>query len=191
MQVRHPEWAMCLGGASCVWDDVAAWQAEYGAPWDGIVIAANDIGAHWPGRLDHWVSLHPYKLAEWRTLRAANQCPDTPYETWGQKFLEPDGVAVDHRLMPWPGGSSGMFAAQVAREVGCTKIVLCGVPITPTPHFAESRETFHKQWLASVGHWRGWERARSHDVIHPDWLRSISGRTKDLLGAPTRAWLIG
>ena len=56
--LEHPEWAIVLGGADCVWDDVLAWEAIYGRRWDGLVAAANDIGCHWPRPLDHWATLH-------------------------------------------------------------------------------------------------------------------------------------
>lgn len=187
----HDTWALCLGGASCVWDDVDAWLTLYGKPWDGLVIAANDIGAHWPGRLDHWVSLHPSRLTDWTALRRENNMPECSPGRWGQECYQSslDGAVVDYRIMPWPGGSSGMFAAQVARAIDCQKVVLCGIPITRTPHFAETKEFFHKEWLAAVGHWRGWGRAVEDKRIDPTWLRSMSGKTLELLGAPSVPWL--
>lgn len=196
MTVAHPERALLLGGASCVWDDVAALEALYGRPWDGLVIAANDIGAHWPRPLHHWVSLHPNKFRKWRALREELQ-HSQPGSTWG-RFVEPlqtwserprwdkDLPMCDHILVPWLGGSSGMFAVQVARELQCTRAVLCGVPMTPTAHFSESREEgFGPKWGSADSHWRAWEQ---HAHLMEGWVRSMSGRTQDLLGAPTVQW---
>lgn len=187
--LAHDKWALCIGGASCVWDDVDAWITRYKKPWDGLVIAVNDIGAHWPARIDHWVSLHAPRLADWAQLRVQNNMPACTPGRWGNHTYERDGAVVDYRLVSWPGGSSGLFAAQIARALECTKVILCGIPITPTPHFAETKEKFHAQWLAAAGHWRGWQVAVQNGHIDGTWLRSMSGRTQELLGAPTHAWL--
>lgn len=188
----RPEWALVLGGASCVWDDVRAWEHEYGQPWDGLVIAANDIGIHWPGPLHHWASLHSEVLHwQWQPQRTARQASpaDSP-ETWGrpERFTGCGSrQLVDHVIQPWGDGSSGMLATQVAHEVGCVKAVLCGIPMTKTAHFAETTEKFADQWHAANGHWRAWKR---HKHLFLGWARSMSGRTRELLGTPTREWIV-
>lgn len=190
--VRHvgrPDWALILGGASCVWDDVAAWEAEYGREWDGLVIVANDIGAHWSRPIDHWVSLHPEKIARWQELRRELQHDVGPApHTWGRQFRMYNQAprVTDEALVPWAGGSSGMFAVQVAHTIGCRRAILCGIPMTMTPHFTESRERFHAQWVQANGHWKAWGRYLPKMT---GWVRSMSGRTRELLGAPTREWL--
>jgi len=179
--VNHPRWALILGGAAGVWEEVVTWERLYGRPWDGLVVAVNDVGCHWPRALDHWVTLHPDKLAGWKALRAGYGHSDG-YVTWG-KAERP----VDRFLHPWPGGSSGMYAIQVAKELGAVRAVLCGVPMTATPHFAES--TVHgtgAPWTAVAGHWRAWERQADKLL---GWVKSMSGRSQELLGAPTLAWL--
>jgi hypothetical protein len=180
---------MCLGGADCVWADVLAWEEMYGREWDGVVIAANDVGAHWPRDLHHWVTLHGNKMPKWRALRLRQQLPQTPFKTWGRamRMSAQESQDTDAVIRPWSGGSSGMLAAQVAAEIGCTRAVLCGIPMTQTAHFSETHEHFHSQWLAANGHWRGWTRAQ--DKMH-GWCRSMSGRTRELLGAPTLEWLL-
>jgi hypothetical protein len=82
-----------------------------------------------------------------------------------------------------------MLATAVALHLGCSRIVLCGVPMTKTPHFAESVVHPHtRNWSSADGHFRAWKK--------PDMLaklqgrvRSMSGRTRDLLGAATPEWL--
>lgn len=184
----HPEWALCVGGASCVWDDVRAWEAQYGGQWDGLIIAANDIGSHWPRILDHWVSLHPNKFERWKALRAEQGMPACAPVTWGRERRMSEPRVTDRVLKPWPGGSSGMFAVQVARELGCSRIILCGIPMTPTPHFGQSQEVFGPQWIQAAGHWKAWPRQKH---LMDGWVRSMSGRTRELLGAPTMEWLHG
>lgn len=181
----HPEWALILGGAEEVWEEVLAWEQLYGRPWDGLVIAANDVGSHWPRSLDHWVTLHPDKFKAWKALRAQYAFIDgsETYETWGRRAR-----GFDHNVRPWAGGASGMLAVQVAQILGCTRAVLCGIPMTPTSHFVESTvQVPEKPWSAVAGHWRAWERELPR---MQGWVRSMSGRTEERLGAPTLAWLL-
>lgn len=180
----RPEWALVLGGADCVWDDVLAVEAMYGRQWDGQVIAANDIGAHWPRPLDHWVSLHPNKFIQWEPLRVRHGCDLTGgYQKWGTTR---HGRVTDIQVNPWAGGSSGMLAVQAAWTLGCTRVIMCGIPMTPTAHFKQSKESFPTQWRAAVGHWRSWDRI---NLKLQGWARSMSGKTRELLGEPTLAWL--
>ena len=185
--MKHPEWALVIGGASCVWDDVLAWEALYGRQWDGLVIAANDIGAHWPRELHHWVSLHPAKFERWQALRQQQNPGSSAPQTWANKKRLVEPQVTDRLVEPWAGGSSGMFAVQVAQVLGCRRAVLCGIPMTATPHFQETTERFHEQWLAAAGHWKAWTRCRDR---MQGWARSMSGRTAELLGTPSLDWLL-
>lgn len=180
----RPRAAMCLGGSSEVWQDVLALERLYGRQWDGLVIAANDVGSHWPRVLHHWVSLHPAKFSAWEPLRQQYGF-DGGYLKWGRV---PQTI-VDLSVQPWGGGSSGMLALQVALELGCTRVVLCGIPMTKTPHFAETTERVSTVWGAVEGHWGAWHKCRDRFGDH---ARSMSGRTLELLGGlPTREWLEG
>ncbi len=176
----HPEWAIILGGGHEVWDEVLEWEALYGQHWDGVIIAANDVGSHWPRDLDHWCTLHPEKMAGWRTAREANNFSNS-FITWGRR-----AKIMDCQVRPWAGGSSGMLAIQVAQIVGCTKAILCGIPMTPTPHFAESVVHGPSPWKAVAGHWRAWTRQWAK---MEGWVKSMRGRTKQEFGYPTLEWL--
>ncbi|KKN22952.1 hypothetical protein LCGC14_0909950 [marine sediment metagenome] len=179
----YPYHALILGGGQGVWDEVLAWEEMYGGRWDGLVVAANDVGSHWPRALDHWVTLHPNRLISWIAIRKSYGFVDG-FETWGRRKLN----AIDHYIQPWAGGSSGMLAVQVARQLGCTRGILCGIPMTPSPHFIES--TVHpgtKNWNEVAGHWRSWAR---HMNRMTGWVRSMSGRTADVLGVPDVDWLL-
>jgi hypothetical protein len=186
-KVEHPNWALILGGASEVWDDVLAWEALYGRQWDGLVIAANDVGAHWPRDLHHWVSLHPTKYKRWKALREQNQLPAGAI-TWGRELDPREPQKSDNIRLPWFGGSSGLFAIQVAQELECTRVILCGIPMTQTPHFGETGECFAPNWLQSNSHWRVWPRYSERLI---GWVKSMSGRTRELLGAPSMEWILG
>lgn len=179
--------ALVLGGATSVWDEVLAWEERYG-PWDGLVIAANDVGAHWPRALDHWATLHYEKMDRWRSLRTFNGF--APVRGW-HWTVDKHGrvIAREHTKLVadvWSGGSSGMLAVQVAQLVGAQRVVLCGVPMSPVPHFTETSENHPGNWDASHGYWKAWLRYE-HKV--QGWVRSMSGRTRDLLGEPTPEWV--
>jgi len=178
----HPEWAMVLGGGEAVWDEVLAWEEIYGSEWDGLIIAANDVGSHWPRPLDHWCTLHPDKFQLWRDQREAYGFEDG-YLTWGRQRQH-----MDYIVQPWAGGSSGMLAVQIAATVGCKKAILCGIPMTPTPHFLESIP--HRRgavWTSVAAHLRAWDKHLDKMV---GWVRSMSGRTQEYFGAPDMEWLL-
>jgi hypothetical protein len=174
---------MILGGADCVWDDVRALEALLGHEWDGLVIAVNDIGVHWPGPLDHWCTLHPEKMAKWTQERTAKG-HDERYLKWGGR----NHKNVDNVARGPTGGSSGMLACNVAAHIGMTHVVLCGVPMTRVPHFHES--TIHKKgkpWSSADSHWRAWRKDENRRKLQAR-ARSMSGRTAELLGMPTLEW---
>jgi len=192
--------ALILGGAECVWDDVDALEDCWGGrPWEGIIIAANDVACHWPRRrsdwtiidhsfrVDHWATLHPEKLGGWIERRAANGLPKVG-RIWAHR------PGPDHTIRGWEhvdqqldlaaiSPPTGLFACYVARALGVTEAILCGIPMTRTPHFASSTE--HEAgaaWPYVDVYWPSWLDAHARgDLTH---VRSMSGRTRDLLGSP-------
>jgi hypothetical protein len=187
-RATEPRWGMVLGGASCVWTDVGRLEALVGGPWPGLILATNTAGADWPYRLDHWVTFHPEKLhaadptdgsGDWLRIRRERGFPGG-FKTWARRA--PD--LVDEVLEPWGGGSSGHFGVRVFHHVGCTRVVLCGVPMTETGHY--HREHDGAPWKHADLHWKSWLR---HYHRIDGWVRSMSGRTADKLGRPDMHWL--
>lgn len=184
------DWAIVLGGADCVWQDVNTFEyGIHGGPWPGLFFAANDIGVWWTRPLDHWVSFHVDKLKAWVEARHSAGHPRV-FATWGWR-PEHIGNQTEFAVAPWAGGSSGMLAVQVALELGCRKVILCGMPMTSTPHFVESQEftPATTTWTESDQHWRDWLRVKDLGLFE-DRVRSMSGRTKALFGEPTRQWVL-
>lgn len=166
--------ALVLGGAASVYDDVEA-ALDLGE-FDGV-IAAKRIGNHWRGRIDAWVSLHAGQKAGLIARRAKHGLPPI-----GRLFEFGD---VPHL---YPGqtnpGASGLFAVKVALdELGYDRVVVCGVPMSPTPHF-----DVPTAWRAAEGYQTGWRQALPHIA---DRVRSMSGFTEQLLGRPDAAWIAG
>lgn len=175
-----------LGSASCVWADVEA-ALDLGE-FSGVV-GCNDVGVHWPGVMDAWVSLHASQFRMWVERRR-------------RRGLDPHNMLVGHadeRGNPQPkaqvdlstayrfpgqdrSGSSGLFAGKVALDdLGFDKIVFCGVPMTATPHFTDA-----VAWSAAAEHRKGWQQSAPH---LKDRARSMSGWTAELLGTPDEDWL--
>lgn len=177
--IARVPFAVVLGGASCLWDDVEALRALMDVD-AALIVACNDAGAHWPGRLDHWVTLHPEQLEARKAKRAELGYPEG-FMTWTRLYpygLKERERMADHAIDTW-GGGSGLHATKVAL-IHAERPVLCGIPMTKTPHFNRNG----KPWNPDP-YWAPWpnnlERLRN--------VRSMSGRTRDLLGAPTEAWL--
>lgn len=141
------------------------------------VFACNDAAAEYPDNLAAFVTLHPEHLPLWLPRRVA-----------------PTGEVVAHEAAPgvtrvvdyrWPGmnasGSSGLFAVKVALE-RFSKVVLCGVPMEAArAHYFNSAP-----WTEVDSFWDAWSLVR---VPHLANVRSMSGRTAQMLGMPTREFL--
>ena len=159
---------LILGGAKCVWDDIASLGI-----WEHEVAAVNDIGARWKGPLVFWVSLHPRKLKDWETRRIKNGYPQG-YVKYSNRSGYP---MVDFVIEDW-GGSSGLYAIKIALQLGYKDIIIAGMPMD-----AEQAHYFSKskKWKEADGYRKAW--LEKYDLIAP-YVKSCSGWTKELLGGP-------
>src|SRR5690606_1278796 len=109
---RDSKVALCLGGADGVQDE---WEAAQGLATFDYVVACNDVGTIWPGRLDAWVTLHPEYLPRWIEQRRANGYRDAARYLAHGDYL-PDWMELVEFRFPGQSnsGSSGLFAAKVA-----------------------------------------------------------------------------
>lgn len=181
-----PRIALVLGGASSVWADVEAALAL--GEFEGVV-GCNDAGVSWPGVMDAWVSLHASHFRMWQERRRRLGLP--PHKALIGHHHERGSPATDievDRLSVYRfpdqdrSGSSGLFALKVALEdLGFDRAVLCGIPMTATPHFTDT-----VPWSAAAEHRKGWQQALPHIK---DRARSMGGWTAELLGKPDAAWL--
>jgi hypothetical protein len=164
--------ALVIGGAACVWDDLEAL-----GEWDAVVFACNDAASVYPGRVDHFCTLHPEKLERWRRTRQ-DKGYNVDFEAHTHKRRALCGDVTLHT--EW-GGSSGLFCVTVALNLGFTRIVLCGVPMDARKHFDRS-----KDWVDAYHYQRHWLKRR--DEFAP-FTRSMSGWSRELLGPPDDEWL--
>ena len=172
--------ALCLGGAASVRDD---WTAALALGDFDFIVACNDVGAIWPGRLDAWVTLHPEKLTAWRDQRRANGHSDAArYLVHGD--CPPEWTELVEFRFPGQSdsGSSGLFAAKAAlNDLGADRAVLAGIPLSRTSHFFDA-----VQWEAAGGYRTVFEGLRPVDRAR---IRSMSGWTAHFFGLPTTEWL--
>jgi hypothetical protein len=195
-----PKSALVIGCASCVWDDIKVAKAlgNYDA-----VYCVKQIGIHYPDKFDVWVTLHPEAMDAYEAQRKNLQLPD------GYQIVAPpkgelsashkDKGNINRRVSYlWPGAatnasaSSGIYGAKVAMEDGFDRIVLAGIPMTAEGgHFLP--ETKNVQGAVRGKVWK------DHNVFVCGFneaiprlkgkVKSVSGYTKHLLGAPTSEWL--
>lgn len=157
----------------CVYRDLE------GIPEPSQVMTVNDIGQHWPGRIDHWYSSDIEKLVAWHAARRREYMSE-----WGGGALhscahrpEPEYAAVNH----WPiggGGGSGVKAVAVALMLGYTDITVAGMPFDDNGHY----------WNAPAGHrlsrGRLWSNftAETPDALLENYLPLFKGKVRFLSG---------
>lgn len=174
--------ALALGSATSYWADTAA-ALELGE-FD-LVVAANEAGVLWSGQLDSWVSLHPNEMPGRIARREANGWP--PAKEIVSHFTKQKKEAITLQVEYFlpkqrKSGSSGLFAVKRALDLGATHVVCCGIPISGELGRVDGKDV----WPSARLFRQGWEEALP--VIR-DRVRSMSGWTRQLLGAPTADWL--
>lgn len=167
--------ALCLGGGDTLERDIRKVPVKY-----DVVVACNEAGAFWPGELDAWVTLHPECLEKWIRLREERGYPRAKIHAAHSKSHRDPGIDVVTNSR-FPGmatsGSSGLFTAKFALiDMKCDGVIFCGVPLTKTPHFFDE-----DLWDCAIPYREEWKK------IPNEWkarMRSMSGWTRDYLGAP-------
>lgn len=145
------------------------------------IFATNNIGLHWEGQVDFWVTLHPMPCHDWVGMASAlekrAQAGRNAPECWAHNHKG----GVPNRSSDW-GGSTGLLAVKIAREKAFDKIVLAGVPMSSElGHFYDK-----KPWGSANGFRRAWQ---SRVKMIGPFVRSMSGWTRELFGEPTAEWL--
>lgn len=171
--VTAPNVAVIIGRANTVWDDLKA----LGEIPNAHYFVINDMVEKFPGPCT-FVSLHPPKLGKWLNNRRAAGYPQ-PNEVWSHA----KGDHVTKVLRDYtPAGSSGLFAIKVARELRFRHIVLCGVPMQANmKHIGDPSDWSNCDFFL-VGF-----KVRIKEIA--PYVRSMSGWTREQLGAPDAAFL--
>jgi hypothetical protein len=125
----------------------------------------------------HIVSRHQAFIdGVWLILKDRPMEPGLPAMAHGPKTW-------DESIFPWSrnGGSSSMFAVNIATHIfGYDRIILAGVPLDRSGRFYGDPQ--HDGQAGYEGFRPAWEAAAARgDLSH---VRSLSGWTRELLGAP-------
>ena len=176
---------LVLGSAKCLWKDIEAFKAL--GTYDAV-IAVKQAGVYWPGPLRAWVTLHPVQTEYHIKERRAAGYPDADEVV---AHIKKGSTCVDREFdYLWPGmprsGASGIAGAKYAiHDLGFDRAVLCGIPMV-----AQSR-------IDNGGHWTDEKTENYRNGVRPvvddmkRFVRSMSGWTREVLGAPTAEWLAG
>jgi len=177
---KQPKHGIVLGTAPCMWDDLER------APRGLDVICVNGAGFLYLEPIAMWCSIHGSYMRGWiEKRRAAGASMD--FLAYGNFSKHEDPGEVIPWNRPNGGGSSGMYAVTVALESGYDKVILCGVPLEGQQRYdyKESAEVVPSP--TDYKHYRsGWINNRE---MFAGRVRSMSGWTRELLGAPTEEWL--
>ena len=167
---------LIIGSGAGVWEDLEKYQHQ------GDRMAINDIMNYFPGQLQHGVTLHEAKLPMW----TFNQAWEGSKGGWPpmQTHSHQPSHYVRH---VWPlvrdGGTSGLFGVLIGLLMGYERIILAGTPCDDSPRFFDPPWKLHAQFGLETVH-QEWQRARDEVPLFKERVRSLSGNTRNWLGAP-------
>lgn len=184
--------ALVVGSAACWMNDVNA--ARDLCTFDAVYCVKR-AGIHWPEPFQVWATLHPEMMDDFEKRRAAEGLPG------GYEIVAPPpnevgmhgkkGNIARRVSYRWPGMSSsagsGIYGAKIALEDGFN-VVLAGSPMNDDPHFLKHETHGTGKWSAVGSFLPGFENALPHLMGR---VKSMSGLTREKLGAPTPEWLAG
>ena len=157
---------LVIGSACGVWEDL-----EVNSQTQQDIMAVNNMMADYPANLQHGISLHPERLQDW-VFRPMDIHSNVKSKS------------VDH---VWPltrdGGVSGCFAAIVGLLLGYESIILAGIPADASARYFDLPGTVHPI-CSTDGSFQEWVRLRDEVSLAKERIRSLSGKTRELFGAP-------
>jgi hypothetical protein len=182
--------ALVVGSAACLWDDVKAARAL--ATFDAVCCVKR-VGIKWPEPFQVWATLHPEMMDDFEKRRAAEGLP-TGYEIVAPLASEVGMHGAKGRIArrvsyKWPemtsSAGSGIYGAKIMLNGGY-KVVLAGIPMNDDPHFMKHETHGTGKWNAVGSFLPGFEKALPHLMGK---VKSMSGLTREKLGAPDAEWL--
>jgi hypothetical protein len=183
--------AVVVGRAQGALEEYAA-AVEMIAPhaFDEVIVVGRAV-VGFPHPVHHMVTFHTNLVDKWCAERAARGHPP-PENYWTSyhkgkplKFTKASSRAEQFKYVTAEGGSSGRVAVHVSVvALNVDRTVLVGMPMTQEAgHFDQDGD-----WKEADLYWEAW----AEDVVEfADRVRSMSGRTREAFGGPTREWLVG
>ena len=166
---------LVVGSARCVWDDLSQFRHEID------VMTVNDMVIHLPGRVTH-----AYSNDAWRVPPMIQARRPKFVEQWGNPYGHSCNPHEGVYVWPWPGhGTSSLNAVYTALALGYDEVILAGVPLDDSGHYFDPpwvKTNFTQEVKETESGPRYWEMAAKK--VFDGKVKSLSGRTRDLLGAP-------
>lgn len=168
----HKNRLIITGSAPDVLVDIAA--VPRVCSYDFMAIGLDAVDRYpWPIR--YMATYHPVEIPEIR-LRRERAGGNLDYAVISHE--RGDGVDIVEPLLPGErSGSSSLLGAQAALKLGYDRIILCGCPLSGKNAKGGDYENFRAGWEQKLSFLAG-------------RVRSMSGWTMQLLGAPTEEWLL-
>lgn len=164
-----------------VWNDLRLLN-----PSDMDVMCVKDTIVHYPGPVHHAFSQHADQLVHFIEIRKMRN-PSVRRQA-NEIMAHTSSERKYPGVHAWnlPGhGTSSLGAVYVGLALGYRRIVLCGCPLDDTGHYYDPKwikTDFIKRIADRGNHPKFWEHAAQH--VFKGKVRSMSGRTKALLGPP-------
>ena len=160
---------LIIGSAPCAKEDLAALPVPVESC--DVCLVGLDAVDIYLGHADYLATYHPAEIAACTTRRAA---------AGGNT----DWTVISHLARPGvnlvvpattTSGSSSHLAAMAGVKLGYGRMILAGCPLTGANGQGHNYDIFRK----------GWEK---HRDLYGDRVRSMSGWTREFLGAPPEGW---
>lgn len=181
MQEINNKLLIIVGSAHCVADDIAACLSTIHHPPSTVsfMLIGLDAVDKYIGYADYFATYHPVDIEPAYERRDA--CGgNTDYVVIAntQYADQEKGHHLVDMIVPFkpPSGSSALLGTLAAIKLRYKKIILCGCPLTGKNDKGEDYAHYQKGWIA-VG-----QQVK-------DYVRSMSGWTREYLGAPTEEWI--
>lgn len=174
---------LVIGNASNVLEDIKKVDLE-SFDW---IISVNRALLLFPTISTHWITLHPENLPSWETELQEplpEECVVISFHRERNLLGNRIRYQVDEEFDylfegQTNSGSSGLYGVKYSIEkLKSDQTVLVGVPMDPILcHYSDS-----EFWAEGESFWNTWVNLKNHLI--DNGVRSLSGRTKTLLGAP-------
>jgi hypothetical protein len=160
-----------IGSAPCVQEDIAVALASL-HEIDFMLVGLDSV-TKYIGQVKYFATYHPAEIQESKERRAKSG-GNTDWTIISHQQHE----SLVNIVIPLagPSGSSALLGVHAGMQQGYRKIIVCGCPLTGKNDKGQSYEVFQKGWTAKFNEIK-------------DNVRSMSGWTRELLGAPTKEWI--
>lgn len=166
---------LVCGSAECLFDDLARMKELLDVAYD--VACINHTALYYPYFFNYWIGWHPEIFAGLRKFVKGN-----PITMSSQKE---EGVDSVWNFNGFYASDSSLYAAKIMLELKYDRVILCGSPMDNSRKFYEpygaekpqhSADNIQEAWRQEVAGFK-------------DRVKSMSGNTRHILGAPTKEWL--